>query len=38
MGMMDEVMDEGMGAASRAGPITQGLDSRHAMKVWDIWY
>ena len=33
MGMMDEVM----GAASPAGPITQGLDSRNAMNAWDIW-
>ena len=33
MGMMDEVM----GVASRAGPITQDLDIRHAMHVWVIW-
>lgn len=28
MAMMDEAMDEAMGAANRAGPTIQGLDIR----------
>ena len=38
---MDEGMDEGMdvvmGAANRAEPTIQGLDTRSVMQDWSMW-